>query len=701
MDMKDKPMERLLIEIGTEEIPSGYIEPALNAFRTMLLERLRNARIECGDAVIYGTPRRLSVIIDNVASRQSSLTSEITGPPERVAYDENGQPTVAAKKFAEKNGVALNRLEIIETEKGRYLCTRKIEKGQATPVMLKQILPEVILTIPFPRTMRWKNLRIAFARPIHSLAALYGRSVVPFTVGNIKSGRNTFGHRFMSPGKIKLDHPEEYLEKLRSAFVIADISDRKAEMNEKMQQVVAETGGHIKPDDVLIDSVCNLVEYPEAVLGTFDRKFLELPSEILVTAMREHQRYFAVLDANENMMPHFVAVSNNKARDMRVVVSGYERVLAARLEDARFFYKTDLKRPLEEMVEKLKAVVFQAKLGSVYDKTERVRKLCAFIAMHVGLDAVQAENLDRAAMFCKADLVSHVVIEFPKLQGVIGRVYAEKAGEPQVVARAIEEHYRPTSSGGILPETIIGSILGVADKLDTLCGCFLEGMIPTGASDPYALRRQAIGLIQTALENNFNISLSDAIRYGMGLFENGDDKKLETAIEGLLDFVKNRMAHMLEEESISRDMASSVLAVSSDNIPDVWGRARAFCKMKSQPDFESLAVTFKRVVNIIRKADLSETGNGVVNPSLFENQAESILFEEFVETEKRVDDFLQTQDAEAAFHEIANIRKHVDRFFDDVMVMSEESDLRKNRLALLKRISDLFGRLADFSKIST
>jgi glycyl-tRNA synthetase beta chain len=694
-------MEPLLIEIGTEEIPSGYIEPALNAFKSMLVERLQKARIECGRAAVYGTPRRLAVYVENVAARQLSVTTELAGPPERVAFDQDGRPTVAAQKFAEKAGVSISRLEIKETDKGRYLFASQIEKGESTTAILRRILPDLILSIPFPKTMRWKSLRIAFARPIHSIAALYGSRVISFDVGDVKSGRNSFGHRFLAPGRIRLDHADQYIEKLFSSFVIADIDDRKQRMTQEMATITDGTGGIIAEDAELLDLVCNLVEYPVVVLGSFKPKFLELPPEILVTAMREHQRYFAVFDGRGNMMPHFVAVSNNRARDMRVVVSGYERVLSARLDDARFFYNSDLKISLDQMVEKLKSVVFQAKLGSLYEKTQRVRGLCSFLSEKSGMDEAGRGHLDSAALYAKADLVSQVVIEFPKLQGVIGRIYAEKAGKPGVVASAIEEHYRPTHSGGALPETKPGALLGIADKLDTLCGCFLVGLVPTGASDPNALRRQTIGLIQTARAMNFDFSVEAAIKRGMGLFDIDGGRPLEEAVADLNAFFKNRMAHMLEEESIPRDMAAAILAVSSDNIPDVWSRAHAFYNMKSQPGFESLAAAFKRVVNIIRKADPAETGQGDVQPSLFAEPSESALYEKFLTIEQQVNMHLAKQDAKSAFYGIAGIKEHVDRFFDDVMVMVDDMPIRKNRLALLKRISDLFARLADFTKIST
>ncbi len=694
-------MESLLIEIGTEEIPSGYIEPALDAFRNMLVERLRKERIACGEVAVYGTPRRLAVMAYDVALRQEPFTSEVTGPPERVGYDENGRPTVAARKFAEKNGVSVTRLAVRDTEKGRYLCIRKTDNGQKTVDILRREMPGLILSIPFPKTMRWKDLPIAFARPIHSIVALFGDRSFSFTVGDVKSGRNTFGHRFLAPGKIRLDHPGQYLQKLEDAYVIADPVRRKALMLKRMERAAAGTGGRILDDPALCDVVVNLVEYPEVVLGSFDARFLGLPPEILITAMREHQRYFAVMDEDNKMLPHFIAVSNNRAKNIDVVVSGYERVLAARLEDARFFYESDRKVPLDRMAQKLQDVVFQANLGSVWDKTQRIRRFCNYLAGAAGLEEADARHLDRAASLCKADLVSQVVIEFPKLQGVIGRIYAEKSGEDSVVAKAVEAHYRPVQSGGALPETRIGALLSVADKFDSLCGCFHIGLIPTGASDPYALRRQAIGLIQIARENNLDVSLAEAVRFGLGLFDAPAEQPREIVEQEILGFLKNRMAHMLEEEAVPRDMAAAVLSVSFDNVVDVWSRARAFARMKDLPDFQSLAVAFKRVVNIIRKADPTETRGGEVDPGRFEHSAETRLYEAFERVEQAVNRHLANRDAQSAFSEIATIREPVDRFFDDVMVMADDDALRKNRLALLRRISDLFARLADFSRVST
>ena len=496
-------MDNLLLEIGAEEIPAGYIRPALTALSSALLQKLSDARIEHGDAQVYGTPRRLAVNVENVVRKQKSIKSEVIGPPAKVGFDENGKPTMAAQKFAEKIGVSVNKLTEKETPRGSYLAAVKMERGLATQTLLKEILPEVILSIPFPKKMRWADLDVEFARPIHTIVALLGKSIIPFYLGNVKSGRYTCGHSFMAPGKIKLDVADDYLEKLRSAWVLADMAERKKMLERGIAEVAQKLGGQILPDDELVDIVNNLVEYPVPVAGNFDEAFLEVPDEVLINAMREHQKYFAVVDKDNRLMPSFIAVNNTAARDLALAAKGHERVLRARLADAQFFYRGDLELTDDDRVEKLKRVLFQAKLGTMYEKIERVAKIAEYLASLVDVkpspdtkDADLKTQVSRAARLSKADLVSQVVGEFPKLQGVMGRIYATVAGELPMVAAAIEEHYRPVYSGAPLPETLVGAILSIADKIDSICGCFSAGLIPTGASDPYALRRQGIGIIQ-------------------------------------------------------------------------------------------------------------------------------------------------------------------------------------------------------------
>ncbi len=690
-------MNNLLLEIGTEEIPASYIEPALKALSSLLLQKLTEARIEHGDAGTFGTPRRLAVKIANVANRQKPLATEVTGPPQRVGFDEYGNPTVAAEKFAEKVGVSVSSLEIKETKKGLYLCAKKTEQGLAAKTLLESILPEAIVKIPFPKSMRWADLNLEFARPIHSILALSGKDIIPFALGNIKSGRYTFGHRFMHPDKIKIDVPDDYIEALHSAYVLVDLEERKKNIKEKISKAAKSLGGRVLPDNELVDIVTNLVEYPEVAAGKFDTKFLDLPDEVLITSMREHQKYFAVIDDKNNIMPCFIVVNNTPAKDMSLVAKGHERVLRARLEDAQFFYKSDLKISFAGWIEKLKGVLFQAGLGSMDEKVMRVCKIAEFLADAAECDSNLKKHILRAAWLCKADLVSHVVVEFPKLQGVMGKVYALLAGESDIVASAIEEHYKPNYSGGPLPETIAGALLGISDKIDSICGCFSTGLIPTGASDPYALRRQGIGIVQIMLEKGFSFSLSRMIDKSLELF--GKDQKNKETAGKVYNFLKDRISHLLIEEGFSKDVISSIVSISVDHVPDVFSKVRALEKLKSEPDFEPLAIAFKRVVNIIKKADRFETKD--VDESLFQDECESLLFASCKEVEKKMHNDLDKGFFDRALLDMATLRDSIDAFFDGVMVMAEDADVRCNRLMLLKYIADLFETFADFSKIST
>jgi glycyl-tRNA synthetase beta chain len=692
-------METLLLEIGTEEIPAGYIEPALTVLSSTLLKKMTDARIEHGSAKIFATPRRLALEVQKVADKQKSMTSDVLGPPEKVGFDKKGQPTVAAKKFAEKVGVSVNALTVEDTVKGRYLCAKVTERGLPTRTLLKNILPEVILATPFPKTMKWAELDIQFARPIHSIVALLGDKIIPFTLGDTQSGRYTCGHYFMNPGKIKISSPKDYVKILRDANVIIDLQERKKGVEKEINKAAKSVGGKILPDDGLVEIVKNLVEYPVATVGNFDQGFLEVPREVLITAMREHQKYFAVIDKNGNLMPCFVAVNNTRTKNMKLVATGHEWVLRARLADAQFFFKSDLKESLDDRVEKLKGVLFQAKLGSMHEKVERVQKISGFLADKVEKGVNLKKEATRAAWLCKADLVSQVVGEFPKLQGVMGRVYASIAKEPANVAAAIEEHYRPIYSGGELPKTTAGAVLGIADKIDNICGFFSVGLVPTGASDPYALRRQGLGIIQIMLEKDFSFSLRAVIEKSIKLYNIKGAKNIREIADNVNTFILNRMTHQLAEDGFSKDVIASVVSVSGDNVPDLWNRAKALQDLKTAPDFEPLAVAFKRVVNIIKKAKAFKAKP--VNNSLFEHDSESELFSAYEDVKNRVADNLVKGEFGQALHEIASLRDTVDAFFDGVLVMAKNTKIRNNRLALLRHIADLFETIADFSKIST
>ena len=700
-------METLLVEIGSEEIPAGYIKPALEALASNIQQKLTDARIDHGEVITYGTPRKLAVRVEGVAARQRTAKSEVIGPPASIGYDAAGQPTMAARKFAEKVGIAVGRLRTKETDKGAYLFVEITERAMATRTLLKNILPEIILATPFPKKMRWADLDIQFARPIHSISVLLGKNVVQVQVGPLKSGRYTNGHYFMKPGRIKIEHADDYLEVLRAAKVLADMNERKKVLQQQIAKVALGLGGRILPDPDLEDINNNLVEFPVAVAGKFDEEFLEVPDEVLINAMREHQKYFSVVDENNRLMPCFISVNNTEARDMSLVASGHERVIRARLADAKFFYRGDLGVPNDHRIEKLKGVLFQAQLGTMYEKTERVVAITSYLSDVLG--AADSDIFDmknqavRAAWLCKSDLVSQVVGEFPKLQGVMGRVYATESGEPDAVAVAIEEHYRPVYSGAPLPGTVLGAILGVADKIDSICGCFSVGLIPTGASDPYALRRQGIGIVQIMKDKGFSFSLIDLIRRSLELFASKSASDMKALTDDVYKFIKNRIVHIMTEEGYSKDVIAAVVDVSSEHIPDVWRRVAALEALKAKPDFESLAAAFKRVGNIIKKADRSVASlqEQAVDSSLFEHHSERELYAAYKHVDQKVSEAVNSRRFDQALRDIATLRGQVDAFFDGVMVMTDKQDIRDNRLALLGCIAAIYEKFADFSKIST
>jgi len=691
-------MNTLLIEIGTEEIPAGYLIPALDIFKENILSALDNFRIGHGTAHTYGTPRRMTLIVETVADLQNEKTAVITGPPEKIGFDENGNPTIAAEKFADKAGIPLDHIKVQETPKGRYLTAVVGEKCETCVSILESILEKQILSIPFPKSMRWGDLSISFARPIISLVGLLGDKRLDFKVGRVKSAAHIFGHPFMHPGKYKIKSADDYIKVVESVGVIPDINKRKDVLIKAIEACAKERGARILKDDELISLVTNLVEYPFPVVGSFDKDFLEVPDEVLITAMREHQKYFALVDENKHLKPMFIAVNNTRAKDMRLVARGHEKVLRARLSDAKFFYEVDCKSSLDEFTLKLKNVTFQEKLGSVYDKTIRIKAFAQYLARESCYDDKETltQDVARAAHICKADLVSQVVIEFTKLQGIIGRVYALKTGEKKDIALAIEQHYRPVYSGALLPENPTACILAIADKLDTICGCFSVDLIPTGGADPYALRRQGIGILLIMMEENMGMNLTAMIDKGLEAYMDMESDKQKTALEIKL-FLQNRMVNILTDKGFSKEAVNSVLWASFENVPDVVLRVKAMDSLRKEPDFEPLAITFKRVENILKKTMDSE--GTVVDEGLFIDPSETRLFTAVTEVGLLVDDLIQKGDYDTALSHIAGLRPIVDVFFDDVMVMTEDTRLRQNRIALLSAVSALFKNIADFSMI--
>jgi glycyl-tRNA synthetase beta chain len=540
--------------------------------------------------------------------------------------------------------------------------------------------------------MRWGDLKVHFARPIHWIVALLGTEIVPSTYGNVTSGNTSYGHRFMSPGPFEVTEIDGYVEALRERFVIVDIQERRERIRQLVADCAKEKNGNILEDEALLDEVVQLVEHPTAVIGSFDQHFLELPQEVLITAMRFHQRYFAVVDGAGKLMPYFVTVNNTLTRDPEVVANGNERVLRARLEDARFYYVEDQKVSFEDRVEELKDVVFHSKLGTSYEKLERFKALAEYMADQVAPE--QKVTVSRAAYLCKADLVTGTVGEFPELQGVMGRAYARLANEDQAVAEAIYEHYLPTHAGGELPAGMAGALVSIADKLDTVVGCFGVGQIPTGAADPFALRRQSLGIIRIILEKNLSLSLSELVNKAIASLNGKLTEPKEKTYQSVLDFFRVRLQHSLIGQGQPQDVVEAVLAYHLDPLVETVAKITTLKTFKKSEVFEPLVGTVKRVVNILK-----EPVDAVVDPKRFENQAEKDLYQELTACEQELEKPLAARDYNAVLERLTRLKAPIDRFFNEVLVLDEDLSLRQNRLALLTRIASLFEKLADFSRI--
>ena len=603
--------KELLLEIGTEEIPAAFLPKALTDMDEIIRKELGTNRIRHEEIRTLGTPRRLFLAVDGVAERQDDQVIEKLGPAKRVAFDEAGNPSKAALGFCRGQGLDLSQLETTVTDKGEYLCARKKITGEATEGLLPAILTKLITDIPFRKSMRWSDLEIRFARPIHWILALFGGRVVPLRIGNIESGATSRGHRFMSPATFSVANREEYLAKTREHFVIVDPAERKKIIREETEKAAAAVGGKVLRHDALLETVTFLTEYPTVVCGSFDREYLQLPQEVLITTMISHQKYFPVLDATtDNLLPHFLTINNTLARDPAVVRRGNEKVIRARLADARFFFEEDRKIPLEKRVEGLKKVTFHTLLGTSYEKVMHFRTLAGRIARNVqpshGNKILFVKRVDEAALLAKADLDTLMVSEFAELQGIMGREYAVLEGRDPIIAKAIYEHYLPIASGGDLPDTDEGAVVSIADKLDTICGFFGVGLIPTGTADPYALRRQALGIINIILKKRYPLPLDALIDESLAILGGLLNRPAEETKADILEFFRGRFENQLLSQGHPYDVVDAVLATGIDDLVKAEAKIRAMEEFKSDPDFAPLAVAFKRVVNIIRNAEKGE-----------------------------------------------------------------------------------------------
>lgn len=690
--------QTFLVELGTEELPPKALKNLSQSFAQAIVTGLKTANIDFGKTHVFAAPRRLAVTIDDLNEQQPDQTIEKLGPNVSGAFDAEGKPSNAAEGFARSCGVEFAQLQRTQTDKGERLVFRSTQTGKLAIELLPGIVSAALEQLPIPKRMRWGARREEFVRPVHWLVMLFGKLVIDCEILGAKAGRETRGHRFHCNQKIALNNAGEYQLTLENkAYVIADFNERRGHVRAQVEMEGKKLGGVAVIDEDLLDEVTALVEWPVALSGSFEKRFLDVPQEALILSMKGHQKYFHVVDANGKLLPHFITVANIESKDPRKVIDGNERVIRPRLSDAAFFYETDLKTPLIERREQLKTVVFQEKLGTVFDKTERIAKLAESIAEKIGGDSQSAK---RAGQLSKADLVSNMVGEFDEMQGIAGSYYAQHDGEPTEVASALREHYLPRFAGDELPTTKTGMAIALADRLDTLVGIFLIGQPPTGSKDPFGLRRAALGILRIIVERGLDLDLRSCISLASHLFPNSVIAAAPTDIRNVIfDYVIERFRAWYEDEKIPAEV---FLAVSAKQLAlplDIHQRVQAVYRFSQLPEAQALAVANKRVSNILAKQN-----NALVLPALQTNllreAAEQNLAEQVTSLEKIVAPLFAVRQYREGLERLASLRGAVDAFFDNVMVMTDDEAVRNNRLALLSQLRNLFLEVADISLLA-
>jgi glycyl-tRNA synthetase beta chain len=711
-------MPDFLLEIGCEEIPARMIDAASQELRERVNDLLNRQRLQEARAISYfDTPRRLAVLAPGIPAVQPDVTEQATGPAVSVAF-KNGQPTPAAHAFARKAGVDVSQLERVTTPKGEYLSAKITKKGRGAAEILAESLPKEIASIYWPKTMYWRKLNERFVRPVRWVVAMLDDVVVPLELFGIQAGNKSRSHRILENREVLIPRAgETYVSALRDAKVLSR-GDREQQIRKALDAATRTTpGARWREDKNLLNTVVNLTEFPSAILGSFDPEFLALPEEVLVTVMRDHQKYFALEDADHKLLPHFLAVLNTDGDPQGGIRHGHERVLRARFNDARFFWQTDQKHLLRERVTWLKQVTFQKDLGSYYEKTRRVQRVCSWLAEKIRQNgmAIRPGVLHKAAYLAKTDLTTELVKEFTELQGIVGGLYARAqeldhdlpASTRELVADAIYDHYKPESMEDSVPRTIEGAVLSIADKTDTIVGMFALGLQPTGSKDPFALRRQANGIIKTITEHKLPLNLSTLFEYAREAYRgSAAEKKFSADVayaDPLRSFLRERLEfYMRDVREFEYDVVNAVLAAGADDVVDALARAEAVTQVRPSEDFESISAAFKRIKNILRQA--SETRKQVattVDSNLLCAPAERDLAAAIPEISKKVESLRGERRFEQALLEISRLRPAVDTFFDKVMVMVEDESLRANRLALLQTLLKEFSTIADFSAIVT
>ncbi|MDM5452821.1 glycine--tRNA ligase subunit beta [Peribacillus simplex] len=681
----------LLLEIGLEELPARFVTASMKQLSDKVQKWLTEKVIEFGEVEAFSTPRRLAILVKDVEESQKDIEEEAKGPAKKIALDSEGNWSKAALGFVRGQGMTSEDIYFKELKGVEYAHVNKFIKGQPTVQLLSE-LAEIISGMTFPKNMRWANQELRFVRPIKWLIALFGNDIVPFSIADVETGRETKGHRFLGDSAI-IEQPERYEDTLKEQFVMADPDKRRQVILDQIKELEQEKGWIIPVDEDLLEEVNNLVEYPTVLFGHFEEEFLELPSEVLITSMKEHQRYFPVKDKDGKLLAFFVTVRNGDDRHLDKVSKGNEKVLRARLSDAAFFYKEDQKKEISAALKKLDSIVYHEEIGTLAEKTARVTAVTGVLADALNLKA-EKEMALRAAEIAKFDLVSHMVYEFPELQGYMGEKYALLKGETKEVAAAINEHYMPRHADDNVPPSVIGAVVSLAEKIDTLSSFFAIGVIPTGSQDPYALRRQASGVVQILAEKKWNISLEELIVIGLkGLESKGILKRdLEDVKSDMFTFFKARVKHLLQEQQIRYDLIDAVLVNEIGYIHSIVERAHVLDAKKDEAGFKESLEALSRVMNIAVKCDNKVT----VDPTFFENDQEKALYEKYQNVAIR---YTESKDENERFEQLISLQSEIESYFENTMVMADDEAIRSNRLSLMKEISDLVAGFAAMNKI--
>ncbi|BFM04813.1 glycine--tRNA ligase subunit beta [Halioxenophilus aromaticivorans] len=678
-----------LVELGTEELPPKALPSLSQAFTQGITSGLTAQGLAFGEVTSLAAPRRLAVVIKGLDNATPKKTQQLWGPPAKIAFDDAGNPTKAALAFASKNGLQPSELTTANDGKVDKLVVDKTTGGEATESLLAGIVEASLAQLPIPKRMRWGASRTEFVRPVHWLVMLLGDQVVPGDVLGLSTGRETRGHRFHCNQTLSINSPAEYASTLEQGYVIADFGRRQAMIRSQVEAAAAAINGQAVIEDDLLDEVTALVEWPVALTGQFDQEFLEIPAEALISSMSEHQKYFHVVDGNGKLMANFITVANIESKDPQAVISGNEKVIRPRLADAAFFFETDKKQPFVSFRDRLKTIVFQAQLGSLYEKTERIGQLAAAIAGKIGADTSQAQ---RAGELSKCDLASEMVLEFDKMQGIAGKYYASAQGEPEPVANALAEHYLPKFAGDKLPESDIGLCVALADRLDTLVGIFGIGQQPTGSKDPFALRRASVAVLRLLIEKKLPLDLAELVNLAIAQYSSLP--KADDLTERVLTYMLERLRAWYEDSGISAEVFLSVAAKQLTTPTDIDQRIHAVAAFTQLPEAQALAAANKRVSNILAK---ESARTAEVDNNLLSDDAEKTLAQAVANMQAEVTPLMAQGDYQQSLKQLAALRAPVDSFFDQVMVMTDDSQVRNNRLALLSQLRDLFLQVADIS----